>query len=187
MLSKLAFVSLFFALSVQSQTKPTGGKAIAEEEIDTAIESQHVAAELNILKTVRQNMGMCSTAEKPIESMKDLYSYLSEIQNKKAVEAVVGATEIVQTDNAQCAKPKFAFISTEVSCLLSGVEEQMHSFASNSSSAKYLEKSLNVNKTEAASMLKFMNYVNGPGYVQKQESKKKKKKMEDIEKEKGDI
>jgi hypothetical protein len=165
-MSKLALLSLFLVLSAYGQTRPTG-YVVDPDELEV-IEKEKI-----ILVAVKQNMGMCSEDEVPLNSMKDLYSYMSNIQNKRAVKAVDESKDATETNNAQCGKPHFNIVSAQVSCLLSGVEESMYAFSKHKSSSQYLERTLGVSKKEATGILQFMEYMNEPGYTIIKEKKKK--------------
>jgi hypothetical protein len=166
MLSKLSVLSLFLVLSVYGQGRPTGN-AVDPEEVEV-IEKEKI-----ILAAVKQNMGMCSEDEVPLNSMKDLYTYMSNIQNARAVKALDESKDATQTNNTQCEKPHFNIVSSQVLCLLSGVEESMYAFSKHKASPQYLERTLGVSKKEAVGILQFMEYMNEPGYTIIKEKKKK--------------
>lgn len=160
MFSKLPLLSLFLVLSVYGQSRPTGNIVDPEEYSEKEVSEK----EQLILATVKQNMGMCSDGEVPLNSMKDLYTHLNNIQNKKAVKDIDQTDQVANKDDPNCAKPKFAIVSFEVTCLLSGAEEPMYAFSQNKSSSIYLEKKLGVSKKAASEMLQFMEFANKPGY-----------------------
>ena len=179
MMSKWTFLSLFFAFTVEAQSRPTGGRfpELSEGEMTAKVNS--------ILSTVTENMEMCGPKVLGLKSMKELSTYLSDVQNKKVVKVVGNAADVAKTDNTACDKPAFTIISDEVSCLLAGAEESINAFAINPSSVLYLETTLGVDKKEAGGLLNFLQMMNAPGFSAKQKSKEKK--LLNLEDEKGDI